>query len=411
MKILILTSLFFPEIAANSIRMTTLAEKLSKDGMNVTVVTAFPYYSGTVNPEYKNKLILKDDYNGIKIVRTYTFISKINTIYKRLITFLTYMFSSAIYSIVTRRKFDIIISISPPFFSLITAFLVSKIRRIPFIVDIQDLYPDTAIELGKLKNRFLIKIWQAIEVIIYKSASAILVISHGFKNEIIKKGIHSNKIFVINSWANSDKFDPEKAPTQKKALGLEDCFVVLFLGTLGYAQGVEKIIETTTLIAENKKIKFLFVGGGSERDKIIQKARDMKADNVLFLPPQPFQKIPSFINTADVCLVHLVKRRLYEITIPSKTYEYMAMGKPIIMAVKGEAASLVRNNNCGIVIEPENPESLKNAILYLYKNPEEIKKIGRNSRKAALRYSERVLVSKYIEVICSAIREGGMLNE
>jgi len=410
-NVLILTSLFFPEISANSVRMTTLAEKLSADGMNVTVVTAFPYYSRTIDSEYKNKFVVKEKNNEINVVHTYTFVPKTNTIYKRLLTFVTYMISSAVYSLFTRENFDIVLSISPPFFSFITALLVSKIRCIPFIIDIQDLYPDTAIELGRLKNPFLIALWRAIEVIIYRRASAIVVISQGFKDEIIKKGFHSDKIFVINSWVNTDKFDPGKMINQKEALGLEDFFVVLFLGTLGYAQGAENIIKTAAMVPEYKRIKFLFIGGGVEKERIIQKARDMKIDNVLFLPPQPFDKIPSLISAADVCLVHLVKRNLYKITIPCKTYEYMAMGKPIIMAVKGDAESLVRDNDCGIVVEPENSESLKRAILALYENPEEAERLGKNSRKASQRYSEEILLPKYKEVVYATLDNGGILNE
>jgi len=410
MNALIMTSLFFPEISANSARMTTLAEKLHAEGMDVTVVTAFPYYSKDFGLEYKNRFVVKEDYNGINVVRTYTSVVRRNTIYRRLITFLSYMVSSAVYSVLARKKFDIVISISPPFFTLAAAILVSKIRRIPLVIDIQDLYPDTAIELGKLKNSLLIKIWRTLERIIYKSASAIVVISQGFKNEIVKKGINPNKVFVISGWVNTDRFNPEKVSDQEDALGLTGCFVVLFLGSIGYAQGVENIIETAAMVSEQDRIKFLFIGGGIEKKRIMQKTRDLKINNVLFLPPQSFQKIPSFINTSDVCLVHLLERRLYEITIPCKTYEYMAMGKPIIMSARGEAASLVRDNNCGIVVKPEHPESLKRAILDIYENPQKDKKLGRNSRIASSKYSEEILVTKYKEVVCQ-VSNGCLINE
>lgn len=410
MNVLIITSLFFPEISANSTRMISLAERLHEEGMDVTVVTAFPYYSKAPGLEYKNRFVVKDDYNGINVVRTYTSVARRNTIYRRLITFLSYMVSSAVYSVLTRKKFDIVISISPPFFTLAAAIFVSKIRRIPFIIDIQDLYPDTAIELGRLKNTLLIKIWRTLERIIYKSASAIVVISQGFRNEIVKKGISPNKVFIINSWVNIDRFNPEKVSDQKEALGLAGCFVVLFLGTIGYAQGTENIIETAAMVSKQTGIKFLFIGGGVEKKMIMQKTLDLKINNVLFLPSQPFQKIPSFINVGDVCLVHLLKRRLYKITIPSKTYEYMAMGKPIIMATQGEAASLVRDNNCGIVVKPEHPESLKRAILDIYENPQKAKKLGRNARIASLKYSEEILVTKYKEVVYQ-VGNGGLINE
>jgi glycosyltransferase involved in cell wall biosynthesis len=405
MNILILTSLFFPEIAANSIRMTALAEKLSADEMDVTVVTAFPYYSDSTNPKHKNRFAIKERHNGVDVVRTYTFISKEKTIYKRLLTFLSYMLSSAAYTLFKRKKFDVVLSISPPFFTLITAFFVCRIRRIPFVIDIQDLYPDTAVELGKLKNRYLIKIWRVLEVMIYKSAAAIVVISKGFKEEIVKKGIPSDKIFVVNTWVNTRKFDPDKISNQKKALGLEDSFVVLFLGTLGYAQGAENIIEAAALLCEYERIKFLFVGDGVGKNKLIEKASDMELGNVLFLPPKPFQEVPSYINSADICLVHLVKRDFYRTIIPSKTYEYMSMGKAIIMVVQGEAESLVRDNNCGIAVEPENPQALKRAILKLYENPEEAEELGRNSRLAALKYSDKVLMSKYKEIIYQVSKE------
>lgn len=398
-RVLIITSLFYPEIGANSTRMTSLARRMKSDGHSVTVVTAVPYYTKSLIQEYRRKLIVREVIDGIDIIRTYTFLSNKNNLLFRMLTFISVMISSAIYCIFTPKRYDLIISTSPPFFSLLAALFVSFVRKVELVIDIQDLYPDTAIGLGKLHNPLLISLWRILEVLLYRSATAIVVISDGFKEKIISKGIEARKIFVIESWVDINRFNPDKVLSKKEALGLKDNFVVLFLGNLGYAQKPNYIIETAKLLQDHQEIIFLFVGDGVEKSGLMEKCARFHLDNVIFIPPQPHDLVPSYIKTADVCLVHLAKIKLYEITIPSKTYEYMAMEKPIIMAVHGEASSLIRRHDCGLTLEPEDPKLLEAAILTLANQPQKVKEFGRKARKASVSYSESELTAKYQEII------------
>ena len=241
---------------------------------------------------------------------------------------------------------------------------------------------------------------------VYRHAAGIVVISHGFKREIEAKGIEADKIAVIESWVDTTRFDSEKIVSQKTALGLQDKFIVLFLGNIGYAQRPDYIVKAAKLLRNDNNIIFLFIGDGVKKSSLINECLTSKLENITFLPPQPHEAVPSFIKAADVCLVHLAKTELYKITIPSKTYEYMSMKKPIIMAVEGEAASLINRHKCGLVIEPENPELLKEAILTLVGDPEKGQKIGERARVAALLYSINQLTSKYRNIIETCIVSG-----
>jgi hypothetical protein len=406
-NILLLTSLFDPEIGANATRMTNLADNLCKSGFPVTVVTAFPYYSHPAKENGLKDTREPDQNRTYQIVRTYTFRTPKKLIGYRLLTFLSFMVSSALYCLRSPKPMDVILTISPPFFSLLTAWLVSKIKRIPFIIDIQDLYPDTAIQLGKLRHPLLIGIWRFLELAIYKQAAAIVVISSGFKENMARRGINPEKIFIIQSWVDTEKFSPDRWPARRSAPSPAAPFLVLFLGTIGYAQGVEHLLKAAALLKNDKQIKVLFVGDGVEKQRMVQECSRMHLDNVEFLPFQDHEKVPAIIMTADVCLVHLVKNQLYEITIPSKTYEYMAMGKPIVMAVNGEAAALVQQHGCGLAVAPEQPEQISQAILRLYGNPELQREMGLKARRASLFYSEKPLVAQYLTVISAVLKHRG----
>jgi len=402
-RVLIITSLFHPEIAANAKRMTHLAEGLKEDGHDVSVITAFPYYSTSRDlSKYKGRWFVKDQHRGIPIIRTYIYSpGKYGNILKRLFAFLSFMISSIFGSLKIKGKADTVITISPPFTSLFSGYVISRIKRGALILDIQDIYPETLIELGFLKNKMIIALLEWIEKFFYRNAGGIAAISKGFRHNFIKKGADPNGVKVISNWVDTDQFKTNRNKGLSSKYSLNGKFVIIFMGTIGFAQGLENVIEAADIIREYQNdIKFIFLGEGIEKEKHIKSVEKYGLSNFIFIPPKPNSEIPKYLSLADACLVYLRKNDLYNITIPCKTYEYMAMGKPIIMGVGGDGLKLIEAANCGMGVEPESPQELAKVILKLYNNRNIGKKMGKNGRQYVIEnFKREKVISQYIDLI------------
>ena len=403
MNIIILTSLFYPEIAANSKKMTHLAEALKENGHTVHVITAFPYYSTSKNFErYQGKWISKEEYNNIHVIRTYAYASKnYRNIYNRLLSFISFCFSSIAGSFTINDKIDMVLVISPPFLSIFSGYIVSRIKKARLVLDIQDIYPETLVSLGFLKNKIAIKILESIERFFYRKTDGVVAISDGFRQDFINKGTEFEKIKVIHNWVDVDKFYPVIDNESGKKNDLENRFVVMFMGTIGFAQGLDTLVEAANILKRyEQKIQFVLLGDGVEKERIKAMVAEYSLSNFTFIEPKPNSEIPGFLSLADVYLVCLRKNKLYEITIPCKTYEYMAMGKPIIMAAEGEARKLIEYSECGIGVEPGSFEGLAEAILYIYNNRNLVKEMGRRGREyVSTHFSKKVITNQYIEFL------------
>lgn len=405
-KVLIVSSLFYPEIAANSKRMTHLALALKESGYDISVLTALPYYpTNYVSPE-KGKWLFKDDYCGIPVIRSYIFRSnKYENILKRILSFLSFMISSILASFQIKGRFDTVIVISPPFTAFFSGYIISKIKNAALILDIQDIYPETLVALGFLKNKIIIALLEWVEKFFYKKAARIAVISNGFRYNIIKKGADQSCVKIIPNWVDTELFKPNNDISLNGNLrskyNLDNAFVVMFAGTMGFAQGLENIIRAANILKEYRdKIKFVLLGDGVEKKNLMQMVEEFSLTNICFIPPVPNSQIPEFLSIADVCLVHLRKNELYKITIPCKIYEYMAMEKPVIIGVGGDALDLIVNSGCGIGTEPESPDDLAGAVLELYNNSDIRMRMGENGRKSAVaNYSKEKIISQYIDLI------------
>lgn len=401
MHVLLLTSIFPPDIGANAKRMMHLAENLCERGHQVTVVTGFPHYpTGIISPEYRKRLWVREMQNGYVVARTYIYASPERTFMRRVANFGSFTASSVLAMIVLRQV-DIIITICPPLLSGLSAALVSRIKQVPFVFDIQDLYPESAIICGYLRNPLLIRFSHLLANFIYKRSAGLVVISEGFQRELEQKGIPMEKIHIVPNWVDLDLFKPGSGSAIRHKYGLQGKLVVAFLGTLGPAQAPLSIVKAADLLRDEDDIQFMFVGHGIEKESMVAYVDEYKLSNVLFVPPQPHNEVPGFVDAADVCLVHLKQSWLYDrVTIPSKTYEYMALGKPIIMAAGGEAARFISEADCGIAIQPEDPEILAQAILQLRDAPQQRQRYGQRGRSLVERsFSRKAVLDEYITLI------------
>ena len=379
-----------------------MADFLRDNGHRVTVLSTPPHYQGRIDPHWRYRPMSVSREEAIKVVRVWVYASPGRKIWQKGLNYLSFLAMSLPAVPLARLNHDVVIAISPPLLSGLAACYYAILSRCPLIFDIQDLYPETAIQLGVLKGKRSIAFFEAMERFIYRKSTRVAVISEGFRQKLLAKGVAAKKVTVLPNWADTSVFSTTVAPIDKKELGLGERFTIMFLGTLGRAQGCEVIIEAATLLKDRRDIGFCLLGDGVARPGLEDRARLRGLDNVSFLDSVPHRKVPAYLAAADAFLVHLVANDLYKITIPSKSYEYLAMGKPVLMGVEGEAAHLVEGSGSGITFTPEDPVALAKATAALADDPNLCLEMGKNARKYSEKYfSRESVLHQYMELISS----------
>ncbi|KPG92507.1 glycosyltransferase [Pseudomonas sp. RIT-PI-q] len=368
-RVLLLTQWFDPEPTFKGL---VFARELVAQGFEVEVVTGFPNYpGGKVYAGYKIRPLQREVIDGVKITRLPLYPSHGQSGVGRLINYASFAASTLFYGLFGAKKPDVIYAYHPPLTVGIAAAFIRFFRRVPVVYDIQDMWPDTLQATGMFSNQKLLKVVSSVCNWVYRHVDQLVVLSPGFKRLLIERGVPSNKIDVIYNWCAEDMVRatsthlPAHFPDASK-------FRILFAGNMGKAQSLETVIEAAQLLQEQtNQVALIFLGGGVEVSRLQALAKSTQLDNVFFLPAVPMGEVGVYLSSADALLVHLKKDPLFTITIPSKTQAYMAAGKPILMAVDGDAADLVRDAGCGVVSESDNPRALADAILALMQIPVE----------------------------------------
>jgi len=400
--VLFISQHFPPEIGAAATRISELAFALRRRGHRVSVVTEFPNYpEGIIQDHHRGKLFLKEKYNDIEIVRTFVYASERGTILQRMLFYLSFMFSS-IFGGLLVKDYDLVLATSPPLFVALSGYVLSVFRRRPFIFEVRDIWPESAKSLDQLRGRLFIWIAEKLERFLYHRADRIIVVTPGFIRDLLNKGIPRDKITLISNGVDVDFFKPRPAVASLAGkYGLKDKFVVSYAGNLGLAQGIETIIECADLIQDQSDIVFLLVGDGVVKKKIVAGVDGRGLNNVVFVESQPKSEISTFLSTSKVCLVPLKKTELFRITVPSKLYESMACGKPVILSVDGEARRILEQARAGIFVEPENAREMARAILTMYRHPELLAEYGRNGRRYVVDHFSREQQADLLESLLS----------
>jgi len=377
MRILILTQWFDPEPFYKGI---PFAKELVKLGHEVEILTGFPNYpGGKIYDGFRIRFLQRENISGIPVIRVPLFPSHDTSATRRILTYVSFALSATIFGLFSVRSTDVIYAYHPPATIGLPAVVISLIRRVPFVYDIQDLWPDTLLSTGMIKNQKALSIIDKFCKYVYSKASKITVLSPGFKSALINRGVSECKIEVVYNWCDDSQISEEHIQnTLKKKLGMAGKFNILFAGNMGKAQALDAVLTAATVV-ENRfpDIQFVFVGGGVDVDRLKQKAKDLNLKNVLFIPPQPVSEVGKFLNSSDVVLVHLKKDPLFKITIPSKIQAYMAAGKPILIGVEGAAAELADQAGAGLSFIPENSNSIAQAVEKLFTMPSvDLKKMG-----------------------------------
>jgi glycosyltransferase involved in cell wall biosynthesis len=389
MDVLILTDSFPPEIKSSANLLFELSEDLAESGHRVTVVTGFPkHYTNNIDQRYKGRLFLSERMSKVRGLDQFLL---------SLIFALGGIFSG---------KQDIILAYSPPLPLGISAFLAGKIKKIPFIFNVQDIFPQSVIDLGLLKSKVLIKISELMEKFIYKKASYITVHSEGNRDNIISKNINPEKILTIYNWVDTDLIRPTENRNNdfRNNNNLNGKFIISFAGVMGFAQGLDVVINCAELLKSYKDILFLLIGDGIKKNGLMEKARNMQLNNIKFLPPQPKEIYPSILYASDICLVTLDKNVLTP-AVPAKLLSIMASGRPVVacMNLKGDAPKIIESAKCGYCVEADDAMGLSKVILKLYNNPMLRDEFGQNGRKYAVKhFSRNSCTEKYEKLLLHA---------
>jgi colanic acid biosynthesis glycosyl transferase WcaI len=406
MKILALTKYFPPEIGTSSHLFFELCETLVQLGHQVSVITSIPWYNlEEVEARYKKHFFLKENIDGINVIRIANPPLPEGSIKLKAGHLLVPpMFGLGL---LTEDRHDVVIAYSPPLLMGLTAYLYSKAWQAPFIFNAQDLYPQCIIDLGQLRNRSLIWAFERLEAFIYQKAAFITVHSEGNRDFLTTcKGVDASKVRVAHNWVDTDFIHPgPKANPFAGEHQLGDKFVVSFAGTMGISQGIVSVVEAAQYLKDYPDILLLLVGGGIDKDRAVQRSRELGLDNIKFLPMQPREVYPRILDSSDICLVTL-RKDIKTPVVPSKILSIMAAGRPVLasMPLEGDAPALIHRAQAGLCVEPENPQALAAGILQIYQESAAGKLMGSNGRRyAEEHFSRQACVAAYEGIFQEAL--------
>ena len=407
MRITFLCQYFPPEMGAPAARTYEHARHWVELGHAVTVITGLPNHpTGIIHPEYRRVFTRREQIEGIDLLRTWVYCAPNKGFLKRVLNFLSFLLSSLILGGLLTGRPQMVIGTSPQFFCAVAAWLLSRWKRVPFIFEVRDIWPQSAIELGALHNPLVIRILESLEQRLYRAASLIVIVAESTRSYLHAQGISDQKIALIPNGIDLRFLEStgESAESFRERNGWRDKFLVSYIGTHGMSHALETVLTAASRLSADPAIHFLFVGEGAEKTRLLKLAQESKLSNVTFLNEQPRSTLPTIYGASNVSLVPLRRLPIFTKVLPSKLFELMGVGCPIICSVEGEAAQLVERSGAGICIEPENVEALVEAIIRLQKDPVRcagMRKAGQDF--ARNNYSRTVLAEKYLEALCGHI--------
>ncbi len=404
MRILYITQYFPPEAGATQTRAYEMARNLVRLGHQVTVIAEIPNHpSGIIPPEYRGKWIERSDLEGINVIRVWVKTSPVKSFRQRILFYLSFMLASALVGLfLVRGRFDYVYATSPPLFVGASGQLISRAKRIPFVFEVRDLWPESAVALGELSNPTAIRWATWLEEASYRRAQKIIVVTQGIRTRLIQRGLPPEKLEIIPNGANTElfQFSPESRDKIRSQLKLEDNFIAVYAGIHGIAQGLKTVVETANMLREYPDVHILFIGEGPKKQELVNQVRLLDLSNVTLIPEQPRERIPDYLSAADVALVPLRNLEIFHSALPSKMFDAWACQLPVLLSVSGEARELLEGCAGGLFIPPEDPIALRDGILACKSNPDMINSWGENGRKfTEAHYSRRALAEKLAEVL------------
>ncbi|MGO9642605.1 MAG: glycosyltransferase family 4 protein [Candidatus Acidiferrales bacterium] len=403
MKILYISQYFPPEMGAPAARAVELSRHWARLGHDVTVLTGFPNHpTGVVPAEYRKKLrqlVVREQIDHVNVVRTWLLPFPNRKAYERMLNYSSFCASAASTGLFLSRP-DVVIATSPQLLVGLSGWWLAGWRRVPFVFEVRDLWPESLAAVGMGDgNSVLHRVLAKIAGFLYRRSDRVVVVTPAFKDYLMQHWhVPRERISVIENGVETELFAPQAATDLRRELNPKGKFVVSYIGTMGMAHGLDTVIQAAAQLRDpHPEIVFLMLGEGAEKDRIKTLARERGLSNVRFLDEQAREKIPAYICASDACLVPLKRTLLFKTVIPTKMLEFMSCGRPVILGVDGQARAILEEARGGLVVEPENPDALANAIRYLAANRELAGELGRNGREYVVRkFSRRQTAEKYI---------------
>ncbi len=404
MHILFFTDNFPPETNAAALRTLAHTREWVKMGHSVTILTGTPNFpSGIVFNGYKNKLYQHEVMEGIKIVRVWSYIAPNAGTVRRMIDFASLMITAAIAGLFIKKP-DLVIATTPQLMISLSGWAVARLRRCPFVLELRDLWPESMVAVDISLGKVLHKSLEWVAGFIYKRADIIISVTKSFKQNLIARGIQADKIHVITNGANLNSSIPLQIPQEVRKIHRipDGSFLVGYVGTIGLSHGLETIIDAANQTIHDPSIHYVLMGDGADKVQLIEKSHDLS--NITFVDRGPHQNAIDLVNTLDIALVLLRDDPLFDTVIPSKLFEAMALGKPVILAARGESLDIVNTHQCGIGIRPENIVDLLTAIRELQADRVTCARMGANGQRAVEGNYNRVALARSMMEILQEIR-------
>ena len=422
MHILFLSDNFPPEVNAPASRTFEHCREWVAQGYEVTVITCVPNFpKGKVFDGYKNKLIQKENIEGIQVIRVWSYITANEGTLKRMGDYMSYMVTSFLAGLRVKNV-SVIIGTSPQFFTVCSAYALSVVKQVPWVFELRDLWPESIKAVGAMQDSFLLDFFEKLELFLYRKANHIITVTHSFKRNLMARKIDQQKISVITNGVDMMRFMPmPKDGSLLNELGLNGKFIVGYIGTHGMAHNLETLLQAASIlqdqaaVAVNNKvaingsinsesvlfnnIHFIFLGEGAKKAELTEKAAALNLKNVLFLDSVPKSEVARYWSLLDISIIHLKKTELFTTVIPSKLFECMGMGIPILHGVRGESADIVLQEKVGEVFEPENAQALVDGIMKLKNNNDLYLQYKKNALTVAKKYDRKALAFEMSKIL------------
>ncbi len=396
MHILLIHQIFVALDEPGGTRHHEIARHLAGQGHKVTVIgSPVSYLSGTDQKDHPRR---ETDDLGVTIIRSWTLPTMNRSFIWRVFSFLSFMISSFFNGLLI-RKVDLVWGTTPPIFQAPTAWALARLKGVPFLLEVRDLWPAFAVAVGVLRNKTLIRMSEWLERFLYRHADHVLVNSPGYLDHVKVRG--AERVSLIPNGADPEMFDPDAdGAAFRQAHNLENHFVVLYAGAHGLSNALDVVLDAAERLREDATIQIILLGDGKEKPRLQTSAQARKLENIRFLPPVPKTGMREALAAADACLAILKPIEMYKTTYPNKVFDTMAAGRPVILAIDGVIRKVVEDADAGVAVAPGDPAALAEAIGELASDPERCKTMGSNGRKAVeMQFSRKILADEFTTLL------------
>jgi glycosyltransferase involved in cell wall biosynthesis len=403
MHILFLSDNFPPEVNAPASRTFEHCREWVKAGYQVTVITCAPNFpSGKLFEGYRNLFWQKETMVGIRVIRVWTYITANEGFFKRTLDYVSFMVTGFLASLFVRQV-DVVVGTSPQFFTACAAYMTSLFKHVPWVFELRDIWPESIQVVGAMKHSKVLDLLEKLELFLYRKANVIVSVTHAFRTSLIRRGVNADKIYVVTNGVDIRRFLPRNKDSElQQQFDLKGKFVAGYIGTHGLAHALDTLLDAAKILKtapDGDRFRIILLGDGANKASLRERAEVEELDNVIFVDSVPKDQVVRYWSVLDVSIIHLRKNELFTTVIPSKLFESMGMGIPVLHGVEGESAVIVEQEDVGLIFESENPDMLVTKLRHLADDPKLLARLKANGPARAKLYDRSSLAAKMLEIL------------